>query len=90
MNGDGRDDVVLTPTDGRFLVSHSGTTGWQVCGGDATPRGNVKIGDLDGDGKGDIFWADAASGTWLVSYGGTGGWVVLNTAGEAGGQVRVR
>ncbi|SFJ59392.1 Repeat domain-containing protein [Cellulomonas sp. KH9] len=84
MDGDGKDDVVLTHPDGRFLVSHSGVTGWERYGGDSSPRGNVKIGDLDGDGKGDIFWSNSADGNWRVSYEGRRAWKVVNNAGAFG------
>ena len=85
MNGDGKDDVFFAHPDGRFLVSHGGTSAWVVYGGDANAGGNVKVGDLDGDGKGDIFWANSGDGAWRVSYGGRGAWKVVNNSGGAYG-----
>jgi VCBS repeat protein len=76
FDGDGRTDVV-TLRGGQFLVSWGGVSDWEVLNPD--PTGGrllllpsaitaMAVGDFDGDGHADIFWADGA--TWWISYGG--------------------
>ena len=36
---------------------------------------NVALGDFDGDGKCDVFYADGT--TWKISSGGTGAWKTI-------------
>jgi hypothetical protein len=39
----------------------------------------MAVGDFDGDGRADIFWADGR--TWWVSYGGNTPFVEVQTLG---------
>ena len=77
FDADGRTDVV-TLKGGQFLVSWGGASDWEVLNPD--PTGGrllllpsaitaMAVGDFDGDGRADIFWADG--GTWWISYGGS-------------------
>ena len=77
FDGDGRTDVVAVE-NGQFLVSWGGISDWEVL--NANPTGgrvlllpsaaaSMMVGDFDGDGRADIFWADG--GTWWISYSGT-------------------
>ncbi|MFC8193724.1 FG-GAP-like repeat-containing protein [Cellulomonas sp. NPDC057328] len=84
LDGDGKDDVFLANSDGRFLVSYGGTTGWTQVGRDTNPGGNVKLGDLNGDGKDDIFWAWPVDGNWRVLYDGATDWKIINNGGALG------
>jgi FG-GAP-like repeat len=77
FDGDGRTDVV-TLSGGQFWVSWGGVSDWEVLNPDPT-GGNLlllpsaitamAVGDFDGDGRVDIFWADGK--TWWVSFGGS-------------------
>ena len=77
FDGDGRTDVV-TLSGGQFWVSWGGVSDWEILNPDPT-GGQVlllpsaitamAVGDFDGDGRADIFWAD--SKTWWVSFGGS-------------------
>ncbi|WP_273653978.1 FG-GAP-like repeat-containing protein [Cellulomonas fimi] len=84
VNGDGKDDVFLPNSDGRFLVSYSGTSAWTSLGSDTNPQGNVKLGDMNGDGKDDIFWAWPVDGNWRVLYQGESNWKIINNGGALG------
>ncbi len=86
FDGDGRTDVV-TLRNGQFLVSWGGVSDWEVLNPD--PTGGrllllpsaitaMAVGDFDGDGRADIFWADGQ--TWWVSYGGNTPFVAVNTS----------
>jgi len=77
FDGDGRTDLV-TLRGGQFLVSWGAVSDWEVLNLD--PTGGrlfllpsaitaMAVGDFDGDGRVDIFWADG--GTWWISYGGS-------------------
>jgi hypothetical protein len=76
FDGDGRADVVALH-GGQFVVSWGGISAWEVL--NTNPTGGqllllpsavtaMTVGDFDGDGRADIFWADG--GTWWISYGG--------------------
>ena len=76
FDGDGRTDVVAIK-DGRFMVSWGGISAWEVLNQDPTDGrllllpsavSAMAVGDFNGDGKSDIFWADGK--TWWISYGG--------------------
>jgi hypothetical protein len=87
FDGDGRTDVV-TLRDGQFWVSWGGVSDWEVLNPDPT-GGQVlllpsaitamAVGDFDGDGHADIFWAD--SKTWWVSFGGSTPFVPVAASG---------
>jgi len=77
FDGDGRTDVVALH-NGQFVVSWGGISAWEVLNPNPTvgrvfllPSATtaMAVGDFDGDGRSDIFWADG--GTWWISYGGT-------------------
>ncbi len=86
FDGDGRTDVVAL-RGGQFMVSWGGVSSWEVLNPDPT-GGNVlllpsaitamAVGDFDGDGLADIFWADGK--TWWVSYGGNTLFVEVQTS----------
>lgn len=77
FDGDGRTDVVAMRS-GQLVVSWGGISAFDVL--NYNPCTNVvpvtcpssvadlAVGDFDGDGKPDIFWADGAN--WWVSFGG--------------------
>ncbi|WP_170971076.1 FG-GAP repeat domain-containing protein [Ilyomonas limi] len=76
-------DVLQTETGEFWKVSHDGTS--QL----ATLNTQIKItadklliGDFDGNGKSDVFYADGIAKTWYVSFNGSGSWTVINTASE--------
>jgi hypothetical protein len=87
FDGDGRTDVV-TLSGGQFWVSWGGVSDWEVLNPDPT-GGQVlllpsaitamAVGDFDGDGRADIFWAD--SKTWWVSFGGSTPFVPVAASG---------
>jgi hypothetical protein len=76
FDGDGRTDVIAIH-NGQFVVSWGGVSDWEVLNPDPTGGrllllpgaiAAMAVGDFDGDGHPDIFWADG--GTWWISYGG--------------------
>jgi hypothetical protein len=80
---DGRTDVV-SMQNGQFLVSWGGISDWEVLNSNPTggqfpmpaSTGVLVVGDFDGDGYSDIFYADGLA--WWVSYGGNGTFVPVN------------
>ncbi len=86
FDGDGRTDVVAL-RGGQFMVSWGGVSDWEVHNPDPT-GGNLlllpsaitamAVGDFDGDGHADVFWADGQ--TWWVSYGGNTPFVEVQTS----------
>ncbi len=86
FDGDGRTDVVAIH-NGQFVVSWGGISGWEVLNADPTsgrllllPSAvtGMSVGDFDGDGHADIFYADGQ--TWWLSYGGSSSFVPVNTS----------
>jgi hypothetical protein len=86
FDGDHRTDVVAIH-GGQFVVSWGGISDWEVLNPDPTagrlsllPRAvsAMAVGDFDGDGIGDIFYADGQ--TWWVSYGGNAPFVSASTS----------
>jgi VCBS repeat protein len=86
FDGDGRTDVVAL-RGGQFMVSWGGVSDWEVL--NRAPTGGnllllptaitaMAVGDFDGDGRADIFWADGR--TWRVSYGGNNPFVEVQTS----------
>jgi len=78
---DGRTDVVSIQ-NGHFVISWGGRSDWEVLNPDPTSGRlfllpdavrAMAVGDFDGDGRADIFYADGT--TWWVSYGGYGPFV---------------
>lgn len=86
FDGDGRTDVVAIH-GGQFVVSWGGVSDWEVLNADPTPGrllllpsavSAMAVGDFDGDGIADIFYADGQS--WWLSYGGNTPFVLVNTS----------
>jgi hypothetical protein len=86
FDGDGRTDVVAIH-GGQFVVSWGGVSDWEVLNAD--PTGGrlfllpsavtaMAVGDFDGDGISDIFFADGQ--TWWVSYGGNTPFILVATS----------
>ena len=86
FDGDGRTDVVAIH-NGQFVVSWAGISDWEVLNAD--PTGGrlyllpsavtaMAVGDFDGDGVADIFWADTIN--WWVSYGGNNPFVLVQSS----------
>jgi hypothetical protein len=87
FDGDRRTDVIAIQ-NGQFVISWGGISTWEVLNTD--PTGGrlfllpsavtaMTVGDFDGDGMPDIFWADTR--TWWVSYGGNTPFVMVGTSG---------
>jgi hypothetical protein len=86
FDGDGRTDVVAIQ-NGQFVISWGGVGDWEVLNPDPTsgrllllPSAvtAMAVGDFDGDGHADIFYADGTS--WYVSSGGSGPFNFVNTS----------
>jgi hypothetical protein len=86
FDGDGRTDVVAIH-NGQFVVCWAGISDWEVLSAD--PTGGrlyllpsavtaMAVGDFDGDGIADIFWADTT--TWWVAYSGNNQFVLVQTS----------
>jgi hypothetical protein len=88
IDGNGKADVFwASPTDGRWRVSFDGRSAWTaINGAGVLPASWYRFGDLNGDGKDDVFLAHP-DGRWLVSYGGTTGWQQINGDPNAAGDV---
>ena len=90
VDGDGRNDVVVATNDGKvrvFLQEADGTFYEQRDAGldrPATTIFDVKIADLDGDGKGEVILAGAQAGEGKT--GGGGVWVFKAQPKRAGAQ----
>jgi hypothetical protein len=76
---------VVTIQNGQFVVSWGGLSDWQVL--NPNPANIVflpsaitamAVGDFDGDGVSDIFYADGQ--TWWVSYGGNTPFMPVQTS----------
>jgi hypothetical protein len=78
FDGDGRTDVVAINPSGQIVVSWGGVSPFEVLNANPCTSGvpvtcptsvaDLAVGDFDGDGVSDLFFADG--GTWWVSYGG--------------------
>lgn len=86
FDGDGRTDVVAIH-NGQFVISFAGISAWEVLNTDPTSGrllllpsavSSMAVGDFDGDGHADIFYADGA--TWWLSYGGNSPFAPVNTS----------
>jgi hypothetical protein len=86
FDGDGRTDVVAIH-NGQFVISFGGISAWEVLNTDPTsgrllllPSAvtSMAVGDFDGDGHADIFYADGT--TWWLSYGGNSPFLAVNTS----------
>jgi hypothetical protein len=86
LDGDGRTDIVAI-LDGQFVISWGGISAWEVLNPD--PTGGrllllpsavtaMAVGDFDGNGIADIFWADRQ--TWWISYGGNTPFAPVNAS----------
>jgi hypothetical protein len=77
FDGDGRADVFKQERD-NWYVSWGGRSDWQLLSTNhranpSTPEGGIVdfvVGDFDGDGRADVFFADGQN--WWVSAGGIG------------------
>ena len=63
---------------GSWYVSDAGEGTWQRINGSCIEQKRLRAGDFDGDGKTDVFTANAKGGYWHVSYGGTTKWQQIN------------
>lgn len=70
LDGDGKQDFVLTNSDHVYVVSAAGTVEWIEPDGEMGALGIVKVGDVDGDGKPDLVIQEC--GCCGVNSGKTG------------------
>lgn len=72
IDGDGIDDLVLM-TGVTWWYSSGGRYPWTFLKEDTALLQNVRLGDVDGDGRCDVV-KDAGGGHWMVSSGGKADW----------------
>jgi hypothetical protein len=87
FDGDGRTDVVFL-YNAQLQVSWGGISGWEILNPHpctkTTPAtcpssvADLAVGDFDGNGRPDIFWADGH--TWWVSFSGNTQFVEVQTS----------
>jgi hypothetical protein len=75
IDGDGIDDLFL-PTGVTWWFSSAGQYPWSFLKRDSAVLKDLKLGDVDGDGRCDVI-KDAGGGAWMVSRGATGDWQPL-------------
>ena len=64
-----------------WRVSHDGDS-WQQKNTSTKSQYYLRLGDFNGDGISDVFYARGPSTyTWQVAYSGTGNWSTINTSG---------
>ena len=49
---------------------------------------SFKLGDFNGDGKSDVFYANGSE--WKVSFSGTSKWSIINTSGVTTGTLDLK